>query len=138
VQTPSASIPTATPRQAPKDKVSIASATSLAVGALESNFDRPSMFQTEVHQSAIEVARRLSAHFTTSVRSGSIGSHFTHLKSVLPLSAITAFIRLLQCGQRVASIVDLHFFCDNARMEQKFSKSVVSVHFRGEYNASSS
>jgi hypothetical protein len=40
----SASIPTATPRRASKDKVAIACTTSLALGALGTNFDRSSMF----------------------------------------------------------------------------------------------
>jgi len=60
-------------------------------------------------QSTVDAARGLSAHFTASVCSGSSRSHFRHLNSVRPFSARTAFIRLLQCVQRVASMADLRF-----------------------------
>jgi hypothetical protein len=71
--------------------------------------------------SSAAVARGLSAHFSASVWRGSSRSHFKHLNSVRPFSAMTAFIRLLQRAQRVVSMVDLRFRA-NVSMEQKFPR----------------
>jgi hypothetical protein len=58
-------------------------------------------------QSTAGAASGFCAHFTASVCSGSTRSQCRHLNSVRPFSAMRAFIRFLQCEQRVVSMIDL-------------------------------
>jgi hypothetical protein len=79
-------------------------------------------------------ARGLCAHFTASVCNGSILSHLRHLRSVLPSVAATAFIRFLQCGQRVASM-GRSLFSRQTRPWNKSSKAAFIMSFPGDFHA---